>query len=46
MRGRDRAAEHGRRLASVLRDEDRVAFTYRGQGHLLAMGTNPEAPLA
>ena len=32
--------------ASVLRDGDRVACTYRGHGHLLAMGTEPEALLA
>jgi TPP-dependent pyruvate/acetoin dehydrogenase alpha subunit len=33
-------------FASVLRPEDRVACTYRGHGHLLAMGTDPEALLA
>ena len=33
-------------FASVLRDGDRVACTYRGHGHLLAMGTDPEALLA
>src|SRR4051812_38824590 len=33
-------------IASVLRDGDRVACTYRGHGHLLAMGTHPEALLA
>jgi TPP-dependent pyruvate/acetoin dehydrogenase alpha subunit len=32
-------------FASVLRDGDRVACTYRGHGHLLAMGTDPEALL-
>ncbi len=32
--------------ASVLRVGDRVACTYRGHGHLLAMGTEPEALLA
>jgi len=33
-------------FASVLRSGDRVACTYRGHGHLLAMGTSPEALLA
>jgi TPP-dependent pyruvate/acetoin dehydrogenase alpha subunit len=33
-------------FASVLRDGDRVACTYRGHGHLLAMGTDPQALLA
>jgi acetoin:2,6-dichlorophenolindophenol oxidoreductase subunit alpha len=33
-------------FASVLEDGDRVACTYRGHGHLLAMGTDPEALLA
>ena len=33
-------------FASVLRDGDRVACTYRGHGHLLAMGTDPEGLLA
>jgi TPP-dependent pyruvate/acetoin dehydrogenase alpha subunit len=33
-------------IASVLRKNDRVACTYRGHGHLLAMGTDPEALLA
>jgi TPP-dependent pyruvate/acetoin dehydrogenase alpha subunit len=33
-------------FASVLREGDRVACTYRGHGHLLAMGTDPEALLA
>jgi len=33
-------------FASVLRSGDRVACTYRGHGHLLAMGTAPEALLA
>jgi acetoin:2,6-dichlorophenolindophenol oxidoreductase subunit alpha len=33
-------------FASVLRDGDLVACTYRGHGHLLAMGTDPEALLA
>ena len=33
-------------FASVLRDGDRVACTYRGHGHLLAMGTEPEGLLA
>jgi TPP-dependent pyruvate/acetoin dehydrogenase alpha subunit len=33
-------------FASVLGDGDRVACTYRGHGHLLAMGTDPEALLA
>ncbi len=32
--------------ASVLADGDRVACTYRGHGHLLAMGTDPEGLLA
>ena len=33
-------------FASVLEESDRVACTYRGHGHLLAMGTDPEALLA
>ena len=33
-------------FASVLREGDRVACTYRGHGHALAMGTEPEALLA
>jgi TPP-dependent pyruvate/acetoin dehydrogenase alpha subunit len=33
-------------FASVLRDGDRIACTYRGHGHLLAMGTSPEGLLA
>jgi TPP-dependent pyruvate/acetoin dehydrogenase alpha subunit len=33
-------------FASVLGSDDRVACTYRGHGHLLAMGTDPEALLA
>jgi TPP-dependent pyruvate/acetoin dehydrogenase alpha subunit len=33
-------------FAGVLRPDDRVACTYRGHGHLLAMGTDPEALLA
>jgi TPP-dependent pyruvate/acetoin dehydrogenase alpha subunit len=33
-------------FASVLRTGDRVACTYRGHGHLLAMGTDPEGLLA
>lgn len=33
-------------FASALRDEDRVACTYRGHGHLLARGLEPEALLA
>ena len=33
-------------FASALADGDRVACTYRGHGHLLAMGTDPEALLA
>ena len=33
-------------FASVLQSGDRVACTYRGHGHLLAMGTDPEALLA
>src|SRR5438876_6620532 len=33
-------------FASVLTDADRVACTYRGHGHLLARGTEPEALLA
>ncbi|HEY5058810.1 MAG TPA: thiamine pyrophosphate-dependent dehydrogenase E1 component subunit alpha [Gaiellaceae bacterium] len=33
-------------FASVLREGDRVACTYRGHGHLLAMGTSPEGLLA
>jgi TPP-dependent pyruvate/acetoin dehydrogenase alpha subunit len=28
-------------FADVLRDADRIACTYRGHGHLLAMGTDP-----
>ena len=32
-------------FASALREGDRVACTYRGHGHLLAMGTGPEALL-
>jgi len=32
--------------ASVLRDGDVIACTYRGHGHMLAMGTEPEALLA
>jgi len=33
-------------FASVLRDGDRIACTYRGHGHLLAMGSEPEGLLA
>jgi acetoin:2,6-dichlorophenolindophenol oxidoreductase subunit alpha len=33
-------------FASALRPDDRIACTYRGHGHLLAMGTDPEALLA
>jgi acetoin:2,6-dichlorophenolindophenol oxidoreductase subunit alpha len=33
-------------FASMLRERDRVACTYRGHGHLLAMGTDPEGLLA
>jgi TPP-dependent pyruvate/acetoin dehydrogenase alpha subunit len=33
-------------FAGVLRDGDRVACTYRGHGHLLAMGTDQEGLLA
>src|SRR5712692_7048864 len=33
-------------FASALRADDRVACTYRGHGHLLAMGTEPGALLA
>jgi TPP-dependent pyruvate/acetoin dehydrogenase alpha subunit len=33
-------------FASALRDGDRVACTYRGHGHTLAMGADPEALLA
>jgi acetoin:2,6-dichlorophenolindophenol oxidoreductase subunit alpha len=33
-------------FATALRDGDRVACTYRGHGHLLAMGTDPQALLA
>jgi TPP-dependent pyruvate/acetoin dehydrogenase alpha subunit len=33
-------------FASVLEQGDRIACTYRGHGHLLAMGTEPEALLA
>jgi len=33
-------------FASVLREGDLVACTYRGHGHLLAMGTDPEGLLA
>jgi len=33
-------------FASVLEEDDRIACTYRGHGHLLAMGTSPEALLA
>lgn len=32
--------------ASVLAADDRIACTYRGHGHLLAMGTDPESLLA
>ena len=33
-------------FASVLREGDRVACTYRGHGHLLANGTDPEGLIA
>jgi TPP-dependent pyruvate/acetoin dehydrogenase alpha subunit len=33
-------------FAGALRSGDRVACTYRGHGHLLAMGTDPQALLA
>ena len=33
-------------FASVLGEEDRIACTYRGHGHLLAMGTDPTGLLA
>jgi TPP-dependent pyruvate/acetoin dehydrogenase alpha subunit len=33
-------------VCSVLGDEDRVAGTYRGHGHALALGVEPEALLA
>jgi TPP-dependent pyruvate/acetoin dehydrogenase alpha subunit len=33
-------------FARALEDVDRIACTYRGHGHLLAMGTDPEALLA
>jgi TPP-dependent pyruvate/acetoin dehydrogenase alpha subunit len=33
-------------VASVLRDEDRVAGTYRGHGHALALGVDPAGLLA
>ncbi len=33
-------------FASALREGDRVACTYRGHGHSLALGTEPEALLA
>ncbi len=33
-------------FASVLEERDRIACTYRGHGHLLAMGTDPEGLLA
>ena len=33
-------------FASVLGERDRVACTYRGHGHLLAMGTDPTELLA
>jgi TPP-dependent pyruvate/acetoin dehydrogenase alpha subunit len=33
-------------FASVLQAGDRIACTYRGHGHLLAMGTDPEGLLA
>src|SRR3954451_24507071 len=33
-------------FASVLRDGDRIACTYRAHGHLLAMGSEPEGLLA
>ncbi len=33
-------------FASVLHEGDRIACTYRGHGHLLAMGSDPEALMA
>jgi TPP-dependent pyruvate/acetoin dehydrogenase alpha subunit len=33
-------------FASVLAEGDRIACTYRGHGHLLAMGSDPEALMA
>ncbi len=33
-------------FASVLGPDDRIACTYRGHGHLLAMGTDPEGLMA
>lgn len=33
-------------VASTLGDEDRVACTYRGHGHVLALGSNPTALMA
>ncbi len=33
-------------FASVLGEQDRIACTYRGHGHLLAMGTDPTGLLA
>jgi len=33
-------------FASALQEGDRIACTYRGHGHLLAMGSDPEALLA
>ncbi len=33
-------------VAGVLQEGDRIACTYRGHGHLLAMGTDPTALLA
>ena len=33
-------------FAGALEEADRIACTYRGHGHLLAMGTDPEALLA
>jgi TPP-dependent pyruvate/acetoin dehydrogenase alpha subunit len=33
-------------FASILREGDRIACTYRGHGHLLAMGTDPTGLLA
>jgi TPP-dependent pyruvate/acetoin dehydrogenase alpha subunit len=33
-------------FASALQEGDRIACTYRGHGHLLAMGSDPEAVLA
>jgi len=33
-------------FAGVLREDDRIACTYRGHGHLLAMGTDPTELLA